>query len=145
MKYVTSQSWGPAARKVKPISRAKLRNPGLRTFHGPQMGDWWDDLTSTISDTADDLWDNALSAGQKAATNLVQKELVKIIGADGKVKEVAANSPEAVAYQNTITAQQQAQLNASASQDKMMTYMMYGMAGIGGLIAIALVVKLIKK
>lgn len=157
MKIVSNQTRkGVAARKVKKPSSAQLRNPALKQFDEfgdsqsfgmAGMGDWWDSLTDTLSETADKLWDSAVNAGQKAATTYVQKELMKIVGADGKVKEVPVGSAEAIAFQQQYNQQQQqlALSQASNSNDKMMTYMLYGMGGLGALIAVALVVKVIKK
>lgn len=147
---------GVAARKVQKTSPERLRNPAIKIFGDAptkqeayqenlsgvgEMGDWWDDITAAVSSTATKAWDSTLQAGQVAAVKAVQQSLVKIIGGDGKVKEVPAGSAEAVAYQN----QQAVQYAAINNSDKTMTYMMYGMGALGVIIAGALIYKVVKK
>ncbi len=157
--------YGVSAKHVERTSPARLRNPAIKVINHTGaakqylerdeldsmagMGDWWDSLTDTISETATKAWDSAVTSGQAAAVKLVQQQMVKIIGADGRPKEVPAGSPEAVAAQTALN--QQAAIAQSGGQtsdptyDKMMKMMMWGMGGVGVLLVGTLIYKVVKK
>lgn len=62
------------------------------------MGDLWSDLTSTISKTTTQLYQQGITSLQNTATKEATKLLYQITGANGQTMTVSADSPEYKAY-----------------------------------------------
>ena len=104
-----------------------------------QMGGWLDDL-----------WDKAVSEGEKAldkaidqGTNQVVTQLYKIVGLDGKEKTVAANSPEYQAYLNNNPAVNPVPVGPSIFE-QYQKEILIGAAAIGGLLVVSIVWKMFR-